>query len=105
MVLVHRAAWQHHHGPIPDGLTVDHIKAAGCTDRGCVRPTHLRLLTNAANASDNGHDRPRERAQPVQRWCRVHVEQKVATSTGVAFCRSCAAQKSRRRYVPRNLTR
>lgn len=50
MTTAHRAAWVHHHGQIPAGLTVDHI----CRVRRCVNVAHLRLLTNRENASDNG---------------------------------------------------
>jgi hypothetical protein len=42
----HRAAWTHHNGPIPDGMTVDHL----CRKRTCVNPEHLRLLSNTDNA-------------------------------------------------------
>lgn len=52
---VHRAAWTHHNGPIPDGMTVDHT----CWTRACVNPAHLRLLTNAQNAARrDGYDFP-----------------------------------------------
>lgn len=50
----HRAAWTAAHGPIPEGMTVDHL----CRVKRCVRVEHLRLLTNLENAkdgSDQGH--------------------------------------------------
>lgn len=47
---VHRAAWAAANGPIPIGLTIDHI----CRVRLCCNPAHLRLLTNFENAQDNG---------------------------------------------------
>lgn len=53
MVLAHRAAWVLNVGPIPDGLTVDHL----CRNRPCCNPSHLRLLTNVENARDNGNAR------------------------------------------------
>lgn len=43
----HRLAWTITHGPIPDGLTVDHI----CWNTRCVNPDHLQLLTLGANAA------------------------------------------------------
>ena len=48
----HRAAWTFHNGPIPDGLTVDHL----CHARRCVRPDHLRLLSNRENGRRNHPD-------------------------------------------------
>lgn len=51
VVLAHRLVWENQHGPIPEGLTVDHV----CHNRLCCNPSHLRLLTNRENARDNGH--------------------------------------------------
>lgn len=49
--LGHRLAWESFNGPIPDGMTVDHI----CRNRRCVKIEHLRLLTNIQNATLNGN--------------------------------------------------
>ncbi len=40
LVYVHRLSYEHHIGPIPDGLTVEHI----CRVRRCVNPKHLTVL-------------------------------------------------------------
>lgn len=45
-VLAHRASWEHHHGPVPTGHTLDHL----CKQRRCVNPEHLRILPNFDNA-------------------------------------------------------
>lgn len=45
MVLAHRAAWEIANGPIPDGMTVDHM----CETKTCVRPDHLHLVTRGRN--------------------------------------------------------
>jgi hypothetical protein len=42
----HRAAYTLFKGPIPPGMTVDHL----CFQPRCVNPAHLRLLTLSANA-------------------------------------------------------
>lgn len=48
--LAHRLAWEHKHGSIAQGLTVDHLVEEGvCTTTLCVRPKHLQLLTRRAN--------------------------------------------------------
>lgn len=44
-LFAHRWSYAKHVGPIPDGLTVDHL----CFVRLCVNPAHLRLLTPDAN--------------------------------------------------------
>ena len=41
----HRFAYELLVGPIPDGLTLDHL----CRNRGCVYPGHLEPATNAEN--------------------------------------------------------
>ena len=44
----HRFSWILRHGPIPDGLEVDHL----CHNRLCVNPDHMRLATRAQNAQN-----------------------------------------------------
>lgn len=42
----HRVAWESVHGPIPKGLTIDHL----CNRRSCVNPDHMRLVEQSENA-------------------------------------------------------
>lgn len=44
-VLAHRYSYEHHVGPIPDGLVIDHL----CRTRNCVNPDHLEPVTNEEN--------------------------------------------------------
>lgn len=43
----HRWAWQNFIGPIPDGMTIDHL----CTNKVCVNPEHLEVVPIAVNSS------------------------------------------------------
>lgn len=45
MMGAHRAAWELFRGPVPDGLTLDHL----CRNTLCVNPTHLEPVTQAEN--------------------------------------------------------
>lgn len=57
VVLAHRIVWEWHHGPIPEGVTVDHEE---CRNRHCVEVAHMRELSNLENARRNapGRDWP-----------------------------------------------
>lgn len=42
---VHRVSWELERGPIPEGMTIDHL----CLVKTCVNPAHLELVTLAEN--------------------------------------------------------
>lgn len=43
--VAHRFSYELHKGPIPEGLTVDHL----CRVRRCVNPSHLEVVTRKEN--------------------------------------------------------
>lgn len=43
--LIHRVVYEHFKGPIPEGLTIDHL----CRNRLCVNPEHLEAVSNKEN--------------------------------------------------------
>lgn len=44
-VLAHRYAYEVEYGPIPEGLTIDHL----CRTRSCVNPLHLEAVSRGTN--------------------------------------------------------
>lgn len=85
MTLCHRVAWEAAYGPIPGGLTVDHI----CRNRRCINVDHLRLLTNEANGRAN--------AQSLLTHClRGHPFDEANTyvrANGHRICRACSRER------------
>ena len=50
MLLAHRLSYEmHYHVTIPKGMTIDHVKARGCTSTLCVNPHHLEVVTMKVN--------------------------------------------------------
>lgn len=45
VVPAHRIYWERENGPVPDGLTLDHL----CRVRACVNPAHLEPVTQVEN--------------------------------------------------------
>lgn len=78
----HRMAWELEYGPIPEGKCVLH----SCDNPPCVRPSHLFLGDELANARDRdrkGRGRPRgseERGKSAQR--RVVSEKRQMAALG-----------------------
>lgn len=44
--LAHRVSYEKYRGPIPDGMTIDHL----CRNRLCVNPDHLEPVTQYTNS-------------------------------------------------------
>ena len=60
IIPAHRYAWEREHGPIPDGMFIDHA----CHAPACVLVEHLRLATPQQNSQNRrgatkGRDLPR----------------------------------------------
>lgn len=54
-VYVHRIAYEHVNGPVPDGFELDHVRDRGCRFRACCNVAHLEPVTHRVNTlrSDN----------------------------------------------------
>ena len=57
VILAHRASWEIHNGPIPEGSHVlhtcdDRYPAGDHTNRKCVNPAHLKTGSNKENVAD-----------------------------------------------------
>ena len=48
-VCAHRFAYELLVGSIPEGFTIDHVKARGCINSLCVNPLHLEAVSRGVN--------------------------------------------------------
>lgn len=93
--LAHRASYEEFVGPIPEGLTIDHL----CRVRHCVNPAHLEAVTHRENIM-RGETRAAENA--AKTVC-IHGHEFTFANTyvspdGKRACRTC--QRDRRaRYL------
>lgn len=92
----HRVAYEFFAGPIPEGLTIDHVRANGCTRRDCVNwLTHLEPVTQKEN---NLRSDSRSARQARQTHCiRGHefTDENTYRHRGHRYCKQC--RKDRRR--------
>ena len=84
-VLAHRFAYDLLVGPIPDGLTIDHL----CRNTACVNPQHLEPVTLAENISRA----PQREVIPAE-YCKDGHVRRGIDKQGKIYCEDC-----RRRYA------
>lgn len=88
----HRVAYELHVGPIPDGLTIDHL----CRVRHCVNPDHLQAVTRGTNVL-RGASGPAANARKThcKRGHEFTPENTYVTKAGYRNCRACMAMWQR----------
>jgi len=91
---VHRLMYERYRGPIPEGLTLDHL----CRVRSCVNPDHLEPCTAGENAR-RSPDAPYWKRAAQTHCKRGHAfsESNTLLHHGRRECRACNAQRARER--------
>lgn len=97
---IHREVCEAAYGPIPEGWTVDHVKARGCVHRHCINPEHLEAVTTRENVLRG--DGPSAVAAR-QTHC-IHGHEYTEANTyrpkrGGRICRCCRAAALRRLHA------
>lgn len=84
-VRVHRYAYEFCVGPIPDGLTIDHL----CRIRACVRPEHLEPVTHVENIKRGWAVRPRQSHCKNGHEFTPENTYRYSISLGMRVCKIC----------------
>ena len=92
-VLAHRFAWTVTRGPIPAGLTIDHL----CDNPACVNTEHMALATLRVNVlRGNGAGAINARRTACQRG-HPFDRGNTLVSGGQRYCRACLRRRAKTR--------
>jgi len=89
--VAHRWSYEYHVGPIPEGLTIDHL----CRNPSCVNPEHLEAVTIHENLMRG--DTPAARNAAKTTCPRGHPHERQSEQGLRRYCRQCRADQQRRR--------
>lgn len=100
----HRAAWEREVGPIPDGMTIDHVADRGCAHRDCVKVAHLEVVGQPENTARS--------SRSIDQRSRTHCPQghpyegpNLIVRRGKRECRACAYARNERNRLRRRAER
>lgn len=67
MRAAHRVAFEHHNGPIPDDMELDHL----CRNRACINHLHMEVVTHKENVQRGvaGHDHHLRERNNIGQFC------------------------------------
>lgn len=87
----HRVSYERHRGPIPTGLTIDHL----CRNRACINPDHLEVVPHQENVA-RGLNSYRLRTTCVRGEHDITVPANVLVrKDGSRTCRQCQLARQR----------
>lgn len=89
--LVHRLAYEAAVGPIPPGLTIDHL----CRNKRCCNPAHLEPVTRAENTR-RGNQFTMGRRSPTCRRGHPFTPDNTVMQKPGRTCRTCKQERERR---------
>jgi len=84
--MAHRAVYESERGPIPEGMTLDHL----CRNRGCVNPDHLEPVTNRENILRGVSP---SAVHAAKTHCRCGLDYDSVDRNGFRYCSRCKAAR------------
>ena len=101
-VLMHRAAYEHYIGPIPEGYNVTHT----CRNQLCLQPKHLKAVTPREKTLQyNGPTTINARKTHCKRGHEFTPENTHVTPLGSRICRICRKQHAHNAYLRKKAAR
>jgi hypothetical protein len=88
----HRLSYEHHLGPIPVGLVIDHL----CRNPGCVNPLHLEPVTQTENIKRGISPIPANAAKTHCLRGHEYTQLNTGVNAGKRYCKACDREKHRR---------
>lgn len=90
-VRVHRWSYEHHIGPIPDGLVIDHL----CRNRACVNAKHMEPVTPLENTRRGVAPTAINARKTACKRGHVFTETNTVAVPGGRACRTCRVEATR----------
>lgn len=91
-LLAHRVSWEYHVGPVPYGMSLDHL----CRNPSCVRPDHLEPVTHRENVL-RGVSFAAKHAKKTA--CPEGHPYDALDTKGRRMCRPCARNRAKANYA------
>jgi hypothetical protein len=106
MRIASRVAYELFIGPIPNGLTIDHVKSRGCQTTLCVNPAHLEAVTMRENVLRSGRPADRKAQTHCMHGHEFSPENTRFNKNGTRSCRQCDRDNARKSWLrKKNLVR
>lgn len=91
----HRVVYEYFFGPIPEGLTIDHVATRGCRFKTCCNPEHLEAVTSRVNVLRGDTVVARNAAKSLcWRGHPLDGDNLYLTPDGRRQCRICGARRN-----------
>lgn len=95
MMKAHRWLWEQEHGPIPDGMEIDHL----CRNRACVRASHMELVTHLENVRRGESGQRQARRTHCPQGHPYSGDNLRIRSDGGRLCRACCREYTRQKRM------